>query len=302
MLTNKLVAELSQFGDIYRVLNDSAIYYKDLNTKLLSHDLGKLHPTILLLYRILKLHKIMSDKNSTYGDVLGKVKGKVYFLDAHNLFEEIRSIKALNFGEFLSEFSKHVMDERCDANLRLNLLDSLSVRLKDEDEGRGLYAYLLSKIKDLMIKPSGLSLEENEEKNKVDALLNIDLAQWQFWVDFIDREEEGKDFIFHTYHGTKGEEYENVAIIMEHSFGGGWQGSNKFKNFFLKASPNKEQVSSEEKNEVDVDFENTKNLLYVACSRAIKNLRILYIGDIEEIQSGIKSIFGETIVWKAASV
>lgn len=37
---------------------------------------------------------------------------------------------------------------------------------------------------------------------------------------------------------------------------------------------------------------NTKNLLYVACSRAIKNLRVLYLDDISEIKEGIEKIFG----------
>jgi DNA helicase II / ATP-dependent DNA helicase PcrA len=42
----------------------------------------------------------------------------------------------------------------------------------------------------------------------------------------------------------------------------------------------------------DDEFENTKNLIYVACTRAIKNLKILYIDDIQEIQGGIKAAFG----------
>jgi DNA helicase-2/ATP-dependent DNA helicase PcrA len=42
---------------------------------------------------------------------------------------------------------------------------------------------------------------------------------------------------------------------------------------------------------------NTKNLLYVACSRAIKNLRVLYLDDIKEIRIGIEAIFGEAKHW-----
>ena len=40
-------------------------------------------------------------------------------------------------------------------------------------------------------------------------------------------------------------------------------------------------------------FNNTKNLLYVSCSRSIKNLRILYLNDVAEFKDGLKSIFGE---------
>lgn len=299
VLTNKLVAELSQFGDIHRVVSDSNIHYKDLNTKLLSNDLEKLHPTILLLYRIIKLHKFMSNECSTYGDVLGKMKGRVSFSDTYDLFERIRLLKSLNLGQFVVALSNETQEEKCEHNLRLNFLNNLSVKLREDDSARDLETYVLNKIKDLMIGlSSDVSSKDDEEKIK--ALLNIDLAQWHRWVDFIDRKEEAKDVIFHTYHGTKGEEYENVAIIMEHSFGGGWEGRDKLKRYFSKVgSVNNENVLAEEKAEIDVDFESTKNLLYVACSRAIKNLRILYIDDIEDIRSGIESIFDEILEWEA---
>ncbi|WP_196140729.1 UvrD-helicase domain-containing protein [Aliikangiella sp. G2MR2-5] len=300
ILTNKLVTELSQFGDIHRVISDSNIYYKDLNTKLLSNDLEKLHPSILLLYRIIKLHKVMLNDCSTYGDVLGKMKGRVSFADAHDLFERIRLLKSLNLGEFVVALSGEIEEEKCEQNLRLNFLSNLSVNLKEDDSAKNLKTYVLNKVKELMIASSSGASSDDEEKRKIDALLNIDLAQWHRWVDFIDRKDEGKDVIFHTYHGTKGEEYENVAIIMEHSIGGGWEGRDKLKNFFLKiGSLNKENTSAGEKEEVDSDFESIKNLLYVACSRAIKNLRILYIDDIGDIRSGIESIFGEILEWKA---
>jgi ATP-dependent DNA helicase UvrD/PcrA len=302
VLTNKLVAELSQFGDIHRVANNSTIYYKDLNTKLLSNDLEKLHPTMLLLYRIINLRRAMLDECSTYGDVLGKLKGKISFSAAHALFKKIRLLKPQNLGEFVCTLSKEIERDKCEQNLRLNLLNNLSVKLKDDDGERDLKTYVLNKIKDLMIKPSSSSAEDNDEKKQVDALLSIDLAQWYCWIDFIDRKDEGKGIIFHTYHGTKGEEYENVAIIMEHSFGGGWQGRDKIKKYFLKVgSRNKDQTSSEKQEKTDLDFENSKNLLYVACSRAIKNLRILYIDDIADIRTGIESIFGEILEWKTLS-
>lgn len=302
VLTNKLVAELSQFGDIHRAITDSNIYYKDLNTQLLSNDLEKLHPAILLLYRIIKLHQAMSNECSTYGDVLGKIKGRISFSDAHNLFEKIRLLKPQNLKEFIAALSNEIREEKCENNLRLNLLSNLSVKLREDDGAKDLEIYVLNKIKELMIAPSGGGSSDDEEKRKIEALLNIDLAQWHRWVDFIDRKNEGKDFIFHTYHGTKGEEYENVAIIMEHSFGGTWEGRDKLKRYFSKVGLfNKENPPADEKQEIDVDFESIKNLLYVACSRAIKNLRILYIDDIEDIRSGIESIFGEILEWKALS-
>jgi DNA helicase-2/ATP-dependent DNA helicase PcrA len=62
---------------------------------------------------------------------------------------------------------------------------------------------------------------------------------------------------------------------MENGFG---RNPNKFSNFFV--NPN-------------AGDENTKNLLYVACSRAKKNLRVFYLDDVSSFRNGIESIFGE---------
>ena len=40
-------------------------------------------------------------------------------------------------------------------------------------------------------------------------------------------------------------------------------------------------------------YERGRNILYVAVTRAIKNLRILYIDDLEEIRHNIEKIFGK---------
>ena len=49
-------------------------------------------------------------------------------------------------------------------------------------------------------------------------LLEIDIEEYECWRKFIlDKQEE--KVIYHTYHGTKGREFDNVIIIMENSFG-----------------------------------------------------------------------------------
>lgn len=59
-----------------------------------------------------------------------------------------------------------------------------------------------------------------------------------------------------------------------------------FKNFFMAI-----QNASEAKNEYYEEFEQTKNLLYVACSRAIKNLRIFYLDDVTDFKATLSNIF-----------
>lgn len=170
-------------------------------------------------------------------------------------------------------------------------MNHLGVYLNKEGGNYNLDSYIDGQVRELMVD----SATSDEDANKkVDKLLKIDFSQWYSWVKFIDQNNEGKDIIFHTYHGTKGEEYENVAIIMEHNFGDGWEGKDKFKKYFSSVAALEENNSSS----FDKDLENSKNLLYVACSRAIKNLRILYVDDVVGIRNGIESIFGNILEWE----
>ena len=63
------------------------------------------------------------------------------------------------------------------------------------------------------------------------------------------------------------------------------KGKNKFKDYFSSLSSDTVQKNKEE-------MENTRNLIYTACSRARKNLWILYLDDITDIKKEIESLFG----------
>jgi hypothetical protein len=127
--------------------------------------------------------------------------------------------------------------------------------------------------------------EVETAKAKLEKLLNIELDQWLIWYEFINDDQKA-DTLYHTYHGTKGAEYDNVIIIMENDFGR--MNKDKFSSFF-KHYEDAASLGEEDR----IKFNNTKNLLYVSCSRSIKNLRILYLDDVSEFKDGIESIFGE---------
>ncbi|MCI9846958.1 3'-5' exonuclease [Flavobacterium pectinovorum] len=118
-----------------------------------------------------------------------------------------------------------------------------------------------------------------ETAKSIENFLNINLNEFELWYKYIQRDNE-TEIVYHTYHGTKGLEFDNVLILMGNAFG-----KNKmyFKNFFMAV-----QNGTEEDNE---EFEQTKNLLYVACSRAIKDLRILYLDDVTDFKAALSKIF-----------
>ena len=153
-------------------------------------------------------------------------------------------------------------------------------------------------MKDVIYKNIIKNQRESEQikeelDQKIQIILNVNLGEWLNWISFINEErDDNTKVIYHTYHGTKGEEYDNVAIIMEHNFGGISTGKNKFKNYFshIQSSP-EEQNQKLQDIKYKEQLENTQNLIYVACSRAKKNLQILYLDDISEIKTGIEMLF-----------
>lgn len=300
ILTNKLMAQLNGFSDIYDSVNEAdSIYWKDLNTKLLSHNTEKLHPTIFLLYKLIMLYRNIQDPRSTYFDIFGGISGEISFASVISMLSVLKEMKAEKLGEFIFGLSEVLNDDSFNMRLKRSLLNMLSIKSQDSEAVGSLENFYINELRELMNK----NIVREEESNdvdliKVNTLLNVGIVQWGRWADFINGN-QNDDVIYHTYHGTKGEEYENVAIVMGHDFGKTHQGKGKFKSFFehvqLKENEQDEKLNTND--DYKVKFENTKNLIYVACSRAVKNLRILYLDDIGDISNGIKSVFGSINEW-----
>ncbi len=83
---------------------------------------------------------------------------------------------------------------------------------------------------------------------------------------------------YSTKHGTKGEEYRNVLVVIDDT---SWKQKYNFQNYFSK-------------NEDREDRElRTKNLFYVSCSRAIENLVVLSLTEMgDDAMANISNWFG----------
>lgn len=73
--------------------------------------------------------------------------------------------------------------------------------------------------------------------------------------------------VFSTKHGTKGDEFRNVLVVIDDT---SWKQMYNFENFI---------DGSEEKPEREL---RTKNLFYVSCSRAIENLVVLALSEMKQ--------------------
>lgn len=292
VLTNELMANFNGFGDVYELYRKSNIYYENLNTQVLSQQLEKLHPTVLHIYYLVKLYQDIQNGIASYYDIFGMLSENVTFAKASLLIHKLRNIKITSLKEWLDLIIKELNNHEIKDILKLVLINRIHYEIDKVNSSNIFKSTLFDDIKTLINKNNE---NENEAKEKIENFLSLPISSLIKWVNFIDGVET-EDIIYHTYHGTKGEEYTNVAIILEHSFGK--MNKDKFKKYFSFIQKN----DDERKKLLDCpDFKkkhiNTKNLLYVACSRAIKNLRILYLDDISEIENGIKQIFGEIKPW-----
>ncbi len=77
-------------------------------------------------------------------------------------------------------------------------------------------------------------------------------------------------------------EFENVVVIMKEKNG---KGKINFKDYFKSYGSSEEPIVA-------------RNLLYVVVTRAISNLRILYIDDIDDIRTSIEKIFGNVLEYQ----
>lgn len=279
LLTNKLVSEFSGFMGIYNCFAKTDYYkvnYDQLNTELLSSDLTKLGTIPKLLYNLIKLKNDIEMPQTPLSALFDKNRhNNLTFSEIKDTITLLKSIGGATLNNYIESIFKlyHISDNKI---LKEVIEKVISI---ERYSYSGFYNHLL-----VQLNPNAEDEKIEDAKSNLNELLSIDIVQYNKWMEFIN-DDQKTDTEYHTYHGTKGEEYDNVVIIMENDFGN--MNRNKFSSFF--GNRNTPPLDGSEKTK----FENTKNLLYVSCSRAIKNLRILYLDDTTSFNTGIKEIFGE---------
>lgn len=269
VLLNKTMASMNGFSNVFAEFSDH-IKYDQVNTELLSHDLNKLGIIPRLFISILNIIELAKDPRTPLADLLKIVDSegqyRISLSEGKCLINELRAIKGRTFFEFLGSAFTIYDNEKTSPTYR-RLFQSL-ISLKEMT----LNGFELHVFEVLIKNPAEEDIVEG--KIKIRSLLNVNIEEYLDWYRFI-MEKTNSNVVYHTYHSTKGREYKNVIIIMQDDFGR--QGKSLFSNFF--AGEGTELIK-------------TRNLLYVACSRSIKNLAILYLDDISKFRGSLEKYFG----------
>lgn len=274
--TNQKVAEYSGFLNMYTAFRKcyKGSRYQQLNSELLGQDTRQLGRVPAMLDRLMRLYTEVRNGSEPLRNILPADEFRsISFSELKTLIGVLQSIDGENLEGLLKEIFKHYDETNDEVFIKIMNkvfdLEEVSYNAVITEIAKTLYRdeWEESKTAEEMIRPI-LEIEKQE-------LLN--------WFDYRNRTEK-KKICYHTFHSTKGLEFENVAIILGQDFGKS-KGKNLFETYFKEYGKCIEEISD--------SYETGRNILYVAVSRAIKNLCILYVDHMEDIQDKIEMIFGK---------
>lgn len=283
-LTNEYVAMQSGFQQIYDFFKNSKWYktgrnYEFLRDHLLSLEQNKLGPVQKLLFRILDFRYKINCDSTMLLDIFSKQSmNDVNILELREIIEKLQNIHGNTLEEYLINlFDKSIREQE---KINRSIEYVVAENIKSYAEMKKFILDQLYYFSEAEEMPED-DIIENEQK--VIEFFQIDMSIFERWYKFVTDSYEGK-VIYHTYHSTKGREFDNVIIFMNSKFGK----RGEFFGNLLKVLNEKNENS-----EIGTEIEEARNLLYVAVTRAIQNLCIVYFDDIDEIRDNVVSVFGE---------
>lgn len=271
VLANSRVAQRAGFGDLY------SIFSKRFGQSTKERLLDRNHP--LVTFFVGTIDKKTSQERKT------GIEHLINYWNEGNQNEVIRFIR--KNGTFLNSEFKHSHKKQI-----AEALDKISIsrqdwNLKEVYEFASTNGLLFNRrlnefIEKINSAPDTLTEKEKEKqkdnKELFDSYMNLPYSELLcFWKHV------QNNTVFSTKHGTKGDEFRNVLSVIDDTE---WVQEYNFKNFFNDTEENPERKLR------------TRNLFYVECSRAIDNLIILCLSDLDASAiANIKTWFGNDNVY-----
>ena len=271
VLKNKTVAKYNEFLSVFTYF-ESMVPNNELRNYVLSNDkfrLGEVAVTLINLTEfVLKI--INDDKSVMLNSFISKeVAKKLSYNTIKYINQKILDIRKeiLNKNQTLEQVLNIVFDYSDDSmkvwksiieEVALVNLEELNLNCIDSVDN--LKRYLSYKFSD-------------KDLENVYSVLKVGMQEFYNWFNYINRNYGRKNIIYHTFHGTKGLEFDNVVIIINDTF---------YSKKFFKT------IYSED----DAQSEVFRNLFYVAVTRARRNLAIIS-NQLDEERKKIKEEFGD---------
>lgn len=285
LLYNKVVAEHAGLTELYEWFKNAPFYkrnYDILTTELLSNDINKLGEIERYLYNITEFFFRCQREDTPLLDI---VPGELLVaLDIESVSEIVNALKRIR-GNSLKEIIEAI--EKFKNNLSFILMEKRDRKIIDKtiEAITGIENFSMKNFIDTVKYILFQNVVTSEEQ--INVLLDLDREILYRWYQYINRDYES-DVIYHTFHSTKGLEFNNVIMIFGDSFG---RNKSYFNDYFTDYNQELEDDNLEQ-------YRKGRNLLYVAATRARMNLRILYTGDYQNKKEIFDMIFGDVRQWK----
>lgn len=288
-LTNELVAKKSGFEDIYDFFKNCRYYkrgrnYELLRDHLLAQDETKLGDVQKLLFRLLDFKKKVQNDKTSINNLLQisrvhpNTKSKFNIINIRALVDKLHSLSGETLASYLEKLFEFYQlgDDLYDECIRYTIAEEI-------DSLVSLKQYMLECLFVNADDAVLTDLELQDSSTSIDNFLNIKMDIFECWYDFINRTDKKSDIIYHTFHSTKGLEFDNVLILLTKKFGR----DKEYFSSLLKTFPEK----------IDAKYDSTeigaaRNLFYVAVTRATKKLCVAYLADEQEQLSDVELQLG----------
>lgn len=269
VLKNTSLSQLSGFKDIYEQLS-KFFHYEEAAQKIISTDQRRLYWCIRELAKIISPSRILHEKgdSSTLHSILPSNINRITIRESKDYITTLRklaSVEHKSLSDYIINLNKFSL-AHSDNIISDLIAQSIPAKLNDLTEN-SLHDFLYNYL------PDDGSRSEEERSILIKNIMGINFQQYINWYDYI-TSSITSSVRYHTCHGSKGLEYENVVVVIENKFN---KNEKYFEQYFLTPEDNVEQ----------------RNLLYVSCSRAIRNLYILFLDDISSYQKEAEYLFGE---------
>ncbi|MFH2033047.1 MAG: UvrD-helicase domain-containing protein [Bacteroidota bacterium] len=294
-LLNKLRTDLQQFqppsnerrGDVafYHQADSGSFNAKEFIENNLTDRWGiALAEDVKILYLT---HRFIAKENgyedlyqvhSKNADVITKNKDNRGMSPFTDILFDIEEIAELYESKKIQQLLRRVslrmnsFDSRKALNDALNILIEKRLSCKVKDVIEFVVENKLLSPKDRM---KDYDFDDEEKKEFYDSLMEIDYVQFIRLYQV-----QQNNTPFSTKHNTKGDEFDNVLVVIDDS---AWKQSYNFNDFFS------------DNHEKEERYLRTSNLFYVVCSRAKNNLAVVCLSELESsARSKIKEWFSES--------
>jgi DNA helicase-2/ATP-dependent DNA helicase PcrA len=285
LLVNKIVAAHAGLAELYDWFNATPFYkqnYNILATELLSNDVNKLGEIERYLYNLTEFFFLCQKDDTPLLDIISREL--LVSLDIESVAKIVDALKKMT-ATSLKEIILAIEALKSEISRDLHEKKSKIIIDKAVDSITGIENFsmdnFIETVKQVIFQDD---VTANEQ---IENLLNLDKEILYRWYQYINRDYK-EDIIYHTFHSTKGLEYDNVIMVFGDSFG---RCKSYFNNYFVGYN---QELKDNEKEL----YRKARNLLYVAATRARINLRILYTGDYQSKKEIFDIIFGKVDLWK----